>query len=36
MMDTSPVTPGSLACDRHEQKSGHCVMWLTEGFQPPA
>ena len=32
----SPVTPGSLVCDRDEQKSGRCVMWLTEGFQPPA
>jgi hypothetical protein len=32
----SPVTPGSLVCDRDEQKSGHCVMWLTEGFRPPA
>ena len=32
----SPVTPGSLVCDRDEQKSGRCVMWLTEGFRPPA
>lgn len=32
----SPVTPGSLVCDPDEQKSGRCVMWLTEGFQPPA
>jgi hypothetical protein len=32
----SPVTPGSPVCDPDEQKSGRCVMWLTEGFQPPA
>ena len=32
----SPVTPGSLVCDPDEQMSGLCVMWLTEGFQPPA
>ena len=35
-LQESPVTPGSLVCDPDEQKTGHCVMWLTEGFQPPA
>jgi hypothetical protein len=35
-LQESPVTPGSLVCDPDEQKSGRCVMWLTEGFQPPA